>query len=566
MNWVDNLKEKLKKYKKNIALVFMAVLMLVTFKTCNFNSDDDKNNDKDPDIDYEQFINDMPDIDDDFINSLNLLDYDGDSLEEALKEGGYPYTYPYRLGIANYFGIDDYIGTPDQDKTLIDLINENYIIHHPKIDLPTPEIPTKDPIMDNDPSKEDVNKPVKPTPTPDQKPENNKPVDKHDFHRFGDWVSINDDLEQRTCPCGAKETRAHKYTAKTTTVQNKNGTHTIVVTSTCVNCGHKKTISETKKCNYSEWTYDAASGLEKRECSLCHYVETRAHNHDYNKIVKCDSEYEYKSCICGQEIKVAHNFDKGTLNADGSTTYKCLNCGYEKTIEKNQEETHHHSYKIYDWDETYEYKKCSCGKTTKVKHELDNGTLNADGSVTYKCKHDDCGFTKTIRKEDPHVHSFKLVSWDANGETYKCSCGEVKTDSHALGGKVTKDDGTIVRACTHEGCGYEEVHIHVTSEDIVPIKSSSVCYEIVVSCEECGKLYSTEVDHDWVLIDEGRQTYIYGCTVCGKEKEVDKPKKEEEPSVPSTPVIDPEPIPEPQPTSKEMEQENAYILVRKRDE
>lgn len=504
MKWLETLKEKLSKYKKNIALVIMTFFLMITMGNCEQRDKEDEKDNK-LGIDYEQFIKNIPNLDE-FINSLNIMGYNGDSLEEALKINGYPSSFPYRLAIASYFGIDDYVGTVEQDKNLIKLIKDNYEEKNkvPVIvpEITTPSITNPEIIMDTTPGEKEIDKPTK-EPVKEQQP--TEPGDKvikhpnptnrvHASHKFGEWTSINDEYEERTCSCGAKEQRKHKKDIKVVTVSNNNGTHTIVTTEKCVNCNYQKVTKIVKNCNFGNWTYDPSTGLDKRICSDCQYVETREHIHEMGKIIRFDNQHEYRTCICGHEF-------------------------------------------IFD-------------------HELDRGITNPDGSTTYKCIHEGCGFSKTIKHEESHTHRFVLVDWDSTNEYYKCLCGETKTGSHNLGGKVEQADGSLVNSCQNDGCGYEEVHIHTIKEEIVPVKSHSTCYEIVVSCDECGQLHSTKIDHDWVLIDEGRQTYTYGCTVCGLEKDVDKPK-EEEPSV--DPIIPPI---EETPDENE-EKEMAYRLIRK---
>ncbi len=151
-------------------------------------------------------------------------------------------------------------------------------------------------------------------------------------HEFSAWADV-DDVEQRTCVCGEVETRLHEYKeVNKEIIANSDSTHTIRETLECTVCGHEKVNDVVEACQFGDSVYQEASNKDEAVCSLCGNKEEKDHEHQYGDIISFDDTYEVHKCVCGDELVTTHVIGKN-INGDGTVTYVCLHdgCGYSKT-------------------------------------------------------------------------------------------------------------------------------------------------------------------------------------------------------------------------------------------
>lgn len=243
---------------------------------------------------------------------------------------------------------------------------------------------------------------------------------------------------------------------------------------------------------FTEWTNDVEANAETRTCTVCGIKETREHSLNPMKT----------------------NYYTATLHNDNEngTHYKvqtqtCSTCDYVWTNTVKEDCT----YGKVTYDDTYHYQSCTeCGQSFKLKHTLDHGKLNKDGSTTYSCTYEGCNYTKTIehtnRPVEPstptHRHSYEKTSvledlqngqhrisvYDVcscgarkfvSSNTYNCSYGTPQTTYTNLG--ESGHSYTTTNTCTV--CGHKDIHqgneVHHTTT------TTNSNGDTVITCDEC---------------------------------------------------------------------------------
>lgn len=405
------------------------------------------------------------------IPDLSNSSYKGVSIVDALYKEGYRYDREYLHALAKHFGIENYRGTAEQNTYLLKCLRTWVLelgLEQLKPVGPTTENPTN---------------PVNPIPTD---PVVTDPTINEDHvHQFGEWYSINDLLEESTCPdCGEKSYRAHKYewtewiTSDDKTMEVKTGT--------CLNCGH--IVTQTRP------------------------LPTPEHHHEFGEwiVVKeptCTEEgITERTCLeCGEKEarvvpKSKHNFGGWSAWTPWSTpdkdniqtrtrTMTCKTCGEQVTetqtrtyIPPQPGHTHNWTGWTIETPATCETdglkvnicKKCGEKITQIIKafgHTWDGGvvtlepTETSEGVRTYTCEV--CGKTKTetiprLQHTEHNWSEWTTViepTYDEEGlEERVCSiCGEKETNKipkkprpsheHTWGAWHT----TKVATCTQDG-------------------------------------------------------------------------------------------------------------------
>lgn len=401
------------------------------------------------------------------IPDLSNSSYKGVSIVDALYKEGYRYDREYLHALAKHFGIENYRGTAEQNTYLLKCLRTWVLelgLEQLKPVGPTTENPTN---------------PVNPIPTD---PVVTDPTINEDHvHQFGEWYSINDLLEESTCPdCGEKSYRAHKYewtewiTSDDKTMEVKTGT--------CLNCGH--IVTQTRP------------------------LPTPEHHHEFGEwiVVKeptCTEEgITERTCLeCGEKEarvvpKSKHNFGGWSAWTPWSTpdkdniqtrtrTMTCKTCGEQVTetqtrtyIPPQPGHTHNWTGWTIETPATCETdglkvnicKKCGEKITQIIKafgHTWDGGvvtlepTETSEGVRTYTCEV--CGKTKTetIPKKDKPSHEHTFGDWHTTKEptctldgeeTRQCtSCGETEQKTIPALGHDLQETITKNATCTEAG-------------------------------------------------------------------------------------------------------------------
>ncbi len=321
---------------------------------------------------------------------------------------------------------------------------------------------------------------------------------KHD-HQY-QLIAFNNTYEYYECTCKSTKREEHNLVKET----NPDGS----ITYKCSTCDYSYTLDkeeETEDQHHHDFILkDYDDDMEYYECSCgetksvphvlemmtnpdgslttfcknCSYIKTTAptHEHNFAKLRKYDASYEYWLCECGEEVRKPHNMTI-EKNPDGSITHSCTTCDYHYV----EQPSHTHSWSNWhSLNDSEEIRDCpTCGASEKRGHTLK--TSEKDGIITTTC--DTCDYKKQEKHKD---HSFTLSSWDNNGETWSCICGEQEYHNH----NVDKTHGTqnldfsMDYSCSNPGCGYTEHvdHTHSYTE----FKRSDDSNGEIWGCE-CGR-------------------------------------------------------------------------------
>ena len=307
-------------------------------------------------------------------------------------------------------------------------------------------------------------------------------------HSFTVWKALNDNLETRFClGCDKVESRPHDFETKSITYKNQGESgHKRLTLEKCKNdtCGHEKT-TESKILGHDLKATNNADGSTTYDCTTgCGYTKTiqntehTTHNwvETSRSVGTSASENEHftnltYTCTIGGEIKIEMIKESCSISTGSTSTSKFDdnshwietkgNCECGNAITNISQKQSHKKTSSQKYENKGEqghilttYEKCACGydktKTGNLtNHSLDKGTLNEDGSTTYKCT-TGCGYTKVVTK-DHSTHDW--VKYDEkttpNGKDqhkittyYKCSCGETKTEENVYSCTAKPGTGT----------------------------------------------------------------------------------------------------------------------------
>lgn len=292
-------------------------------------------------------------------------------------------------------------------------------------------------------------------------------------------------------------------------------------------CGHDVKGDETYH-TYGEWTItkqptEDEEGTREHECSVCHYKSTGAiaklpHTHAFAAEWAKDENFHWHESTCSHSglirDKAKHSFGAGTITTiptdktEGVRTYKCADCGFEKT-EPLAKLSHAHAF-AEEWtkDEKAHWHASTCDHNLKSGYELHSwgmgvitkaATCTKDGEVKYTCRH--CGYVKTDFIPKDH-------KWN-DGETISTA--------------TCTEDGSIKYTCS--AC-------NATETIVIPATGHSFSTDWTTSDEKhwhastCGhNLKSGEANHIWgnpeitadaTCTTAGSKTYT--CLMCGRTK------------------------------------------------
>ena len=397
-------------------------------------------------------------------------------------------------------------------------------------------------------------------------------------HYYGEWVSINDDLEATYCPEDGVlvATRAHKYETNTKTVSNNNGTHKTITTETCINCNHSKNpiVSENMACTFDAGIINKDQNTITYTCTECGYSKTEdykeEHQHNWSewtvtKAPTCteDGEKTRTCTVAGCEIKteteiipaLGHNYGEWTVvedwhvvtKEDGSQVEErtleqiCSTCNDKITKTEERPYVPGHTHNWSEWTVTKE------------------PTCTEDGEETRSCSR--CDHTETREIEalgHKYTESTGLVSNNDGThnlvKTKTCDrCDDVKTETISTSDctynnitEVKNDDGVVIQEIHACDCGDSyTVSITPKPEHTTHVEddhgqyertADDCCYETYYICKECGKEFgNNKVGHN-------KQTNSLGiikCTKCGEEFGKDPDFVPPTPPTPPTPPAPP---------------------------
>ncbi|MCI8498302.1 MAG: hypothetical protein HFG33_02775 [Bacilli bacterium] len=329
-------------------------------------------------------------------------------------------------------------------------------------------------------------------------------------HRFGEWTSLNDKEEHRTCECGKEEKRAHKFVVENVKFEDfSNSLHIVITTEKCVNCNHNIVKKSYSSHNLDEGKLSEDGKFMIYTCKDCGHVKRVPvaeveHIHDYqdrqeirsnsngthtiytiytctNTDGKCDKlTYEVK----GDTLDC--NFNDGVLSEDGKfMIYTCKDCGHIKRVPVAEQE-HTHNYKVTGTGVT---DNGNGTHTPYTDYTCDNKDGKCD-NITYRDTKDpvNCALTENVvtnQKYDNAQHYDEIKG--------NCICGHEMSE--------TKN---------------AESHNLNTGNKIFTHDANSYCYSVESNCTDCGYSERKEVDHDFQFYYEDDKD-IYKSCFCGEE-------------------------------------------------
>ncbi|MDE6583772.1 MAG: leucine-rich repeat protein, partial [Anaeroplasmataceae bacterium] len=270
---------------------------------------------------------------------------------------------------------------------------------------------------------------------------------------------------------------------------------------------------------------EQSEGSRKRICQTCLYeqVETVPHIHTFSTDWKSNEKSHYLECDCGaREKEEDHRYGEWsilkepTLESTGIQSRSCKTCKYVETKAIPQLE-HTHSYSsVWEMDEQYHYKKCSCGEKNSLGlHSFGTviviipPTETTVGEGKYICI--DCGYQQIIVLPIV-VHSHYAHTYITNDFTHqgKCICGELGlVVEHKYGEwQITKEptaleEGSRNRTCLE--CEYHQIDIMpvIQHEHEFSDKYISDATTHWLECR-CGSIENKEehIYRNWVTIEE----------------------------------------------------------------
>lgn len=151
----------------------------------------------------------------------------------------------------------------------------------------------------------------------------------------------------------------------------------------CEGCGEQE--------DYGEHVYD---NLCDPDCNICDYLAPAAHQFDEEW--SSDEAGHWTACIlCGKENTPEPHIPDEAASAGGAVL--CTVCGYEITPAA---EHIHKGSSPWNRDEAGHWRTCDCGEITdNASHSWGSGVENVDATITYRCT--ECGAERTEGEPKP---------------------------------------------------------------------------------------------------------------------------------------------------------------------
>ena len=506
-------------------------------------------------------------------DNIDLSNYYGVSLVDALSQNGYPSSFESRAGLAEHFGITDYEGLGWQNILLLQKAKGNVVIENQTVSNQVEMKDAKEVIV-SVPEESSVNQTIQ---TPIVVPE----------------LNLEETVQQ-------DEKKVEQQTSSTSrpghhggSSNNNNTTKPIKPDKPSVKPEEPGEDNEKPPVKPEEPGEDnekpSVKPEEPGEDNEKPPVkpeepgednEKPDHDHDDHdyKVVNYDEKWEYLKCECTETKKREHKPYVVAILPNGDIQMACHSCSY-KYIEKKPIVDCDHEEEI---SITYEYiengkhvkkvtstcKKCGQENVAKFEENCDEkvetwtideerikctkcntnrvGTHKPsteyeeleDGSKVYKCEHEviGCGWSKTEPLKEECKHDYEVENFDDEQEYVKCvHCDKESTRNHIEIIGATDDGGYYYVTC--ESCDLEvQKHDHTDSIRIrkVIVGSEDVCYIKETYCKVCNEVISrVEVNEHDIIYDEfgeplecGHCNLIYTGYIKDEDEEFEKLQEE----------------------------------------
>ena len=209
---------------------------------------------------------------------------------------------------------------------------------------------------------------------------------------------------------------------------------------------------------------EKTEGVRTYTCQVCGYEKTESVpklGHIPSAKWSYDSENHWKECTaedCDEKLELAaHTFDDGVITVkptdttDGTKTYTCTVCGYEKT--ESVPKLGHIPSAKWSYDSENHWKECTAEDCTEklelAAHTFDDGVITVkptdttDGTKTYTCTV--CGYEKTesiekLPSKPAEVIYPIAISGDVTADRSSAAAGETVTVSAPFGCDIIVTD------------------------------------------------------------------------------------------------------------------------------
>lgn len=269
------------------------------------------------------------------------------------------------------------------------------------------------------------------------------------------------------------EVPAHEHTLKSEEWKRDSATHW----QECTTCDEYANMSVH---TYGEWTFGTTECNKKRECTVCHYVQTQKVDHTWGDwTLQADGSMGKECTVCGQKESVVQYYVRGGMNNwgnDGFAPEYTLEIDYEKmeasivvTLTAGVE------FKVANSDWSKEFNT----GTIVTEGEWFEG----DGNIKVK-----------------ETAEYKIVVTGLGGDAHTCTITQLCVHEFAWtvqAGKTCDYDGVCTK-CQATSTKVEHAYgEYVTAE--------GKC-EATATCAGCGDTHTKEIDH----------TFVNGvCSHCG---------------------------------------------------
>ena len=365
---------------------------------------------------------------------IDLSNYYGVSIVDALSQNGYDSSFEYRAKLAKNFGIENYQGLAWQNILLLQYLKGNVVLENQTVSNGVQTEDTKEitAIVSEEPNKELAQEiivpelnleetvqqeekkveqqtsstfrpghhggsssnnndkpepPVEELPTEPSEPE--PPIEELPTEHEHKYVWTTDGIfDTGLCECGDIKQVNHIHSEAPedleykNPIQNKNGTHNLSASYPCDKCQKEVVLTKTEECPYEVSIEQIGINdihIKNEDCPVCghHKQKNETCTSDgIEKIIKVNAQvYEYENCtVCG----------------DWTNRRYHINHIYGPWEERDEE--NHIRY-------------CKCIEAREIeKHNNVHNEIDSDNHIVNGFICEDCGFS---RNTNPHKHGYR---------------------------------------------------------------------------------------------------------------------------------------------------------------
>jgi len=231
-----------------------------------------------------------------------------------------------------------------------------------------------------------------------------------------------------------------------------------------------------------------------------------------------DEHMEYHICSCGDVKQVLHVMDDGKELEDSSILYSCMNegCDYTKTYVPEH---------ICEWGEWYaldnlqEQRDCACGNKQNRDHTYTSDVVYdilGNGKHT-ETETNTCSTCSNVYStSEDFTCDYKIIDTTEVDEIKACVCGDEIVNQHLFDTGHTDANGNFILSCVNEGCNYTKPgHVHTPVTTFETVSTEDYCGDEVKTCSECNQeIERTPIyEHDYV-VSGGPVNKQYDCLRC----------------------------------------------------